>query len=256
MLYTLGNPRVWQVRGIPTNPGASSAPDYLFFGDVAEANSNIYYTRLDVKSPGQTGVIGTATLVKGFLGFSDTGPTPTASGLLNNLPVADTVTVASLGDVYADPNGDFVAGEWRLRAPLSGLVLQRIDSVDSASTKVTSSICVAQFSSCDTKLFTAAAQQVATVHPQLAVSSSGAVAYTADGVYLQGANGSQGNAGWMSPPVWSPDGHTLAVTQVVSEATDAGGVTRLRTNVVTYAQAGGQGTTLIAGGSNLAWAPA
>lgn len=82
------------------------------------------------------------------------------------------------------------------------------------------------------------------------------MAYTSDGVYLQAANGKQGNAGWMSPPAWSPDGHMLAVTQLVSQSTDAAGVTRFQTNVVTYASSGGQGTTLIAGASNLAWAPA
>lgn len=253
MLYTLGDPRVWQVRDIPTNPGNSGAPDYLFFGDVSAANGNIYYTRLDVKTLGQTGAIGSATLMKSRLGLGDTSPTPTTDDLVGRLPVGDAAAVATLGAVYTTPTGDFVSGTWQVR-PNGGLVVQQVQAVDASSGMVTSSVCVAQYSSCDTKLFTKAAQQAVTVRPQLAVATGGKVAYTADGVYMQGSDDKKGDAGWMSAAAWSPDGQTLAVTQLVSAATDVGGVMRYQTNVVAY-PAGQPGATLIAGASDLVWAP-
>ncbi len=257
MLYTLENPRVWTVREIPTGPSGSAPAEYFFFGDVAAAGGYVYYTRLDVRTPGHSGAVGTASLVQTYLGLSDTSATPANGDLAGRLPLTSANSLASLGAVYTDPAGGFVAGAWQLRSAGSypSFIAQRIDSVDASSGKVTASLCVVQYSACDAKMLAKAATQAPAVRPQLAVSHSGKVAYTADGVYIQGADDKLGPAGWTTPPTWSPDGQVLAVTELVGQTVDIGGVLRYQTNVVVYRGAQ-QGTTLIPGGSNLAWAPA
>ncbi len=257
MLYTLDNPRVWQVREIPTGPNSSGPPDYLFFGDVATASGYVYYTRLDVKTPGHAGAVGTASLVQTYLGLTDISATPAVTDLAGRLPLSDASPIASLGDVYTDPAGNFVAGAWQLRTTGSNpsFVAQRIDAVDAAGGKVSSSVCVMQYGSCVSRLVPGAATQPLAVRPQVAVSRTGGVAYTADGVYLQGAGAKLGPAGWMTPPTWSPDGQDLAVTQLAGQTTDPDGAVRFQTSVVLY-QGTRPGTTLIAGGSDLSWSPA
>jgi hypothetical protein len=257
LLYTLDNPRVWTVRELPTGPSGSSPAEYLFFGDVAAGGGYVYYTRLDVRTPGHAGTVGTASLVQTYLGLSDASATPTSADLAARLPLTYANSLASLGAVYADSAGSFVAGAWQVRSAGSfpSFIAQRIDSVDASGGKVTASLCTVQYSACDTKVLPQAAIQPVAVRPQLAISHSGKIAYTADGVYLQGVDDKLGPAGWTTPPTWSPDGQALAVTELKGQTVDAGGMLRSQTNVVIYRGAA-QGTTLIPGGSNLAWAPA
>jgi hypothetical protein len=259
LLYSINNPRVWSVREIPTGPSSSGTPSYLFFGDVATSGGYVYYTRLDVKTPGHTGAVGTASLMQTYLGLNDSSATPSPLELAGQLPLSDAHPIASLGAVYTDAAGDFVAGAWQLRTGGGNpsLVVQHIDSVDASGGTVSSSICIEQYGSCLSTLMSKAASQPLAIRPQFAVSRSGAAAYTADGVYLQSASDKLGPAGWTTPPAWSPDGQTLAVTQLVGQSTDPSGATRSQTNVVVYqaGQTAAAGTTLIAGASNLSWSP-
>jgi hypothetical protein len=258
MLYTLDTPRVWPVRDIPSGPSGSGSTDYLFFGDVAAVNGYVYYTRLDVKTPGHTGAVGTASLVQTYLGLTDASATPPVWDLAGRLPLTYANVLASLGTVYTDPAGNFAAGTWQVRSGggVPSFVAQRIESVDVSGGKVTSRLCVVQYSACDSTVLAPADVQPIGVRPQLAVTRDGKVAFTADGVYLLGASGKLGPAGWMTPPAWSSDGQSVAVTQLVGQAADASGVVRYQTNVVLYHSGQQAGSTLIAGGSNLAWAPA
>jgi hypothetical protein len=257
MLFTLDTPRVWLVRAIPTAPSGGSQADYLFFGDVAAVNGTVYYTRLDVRTPGHTGAIGTASLTQTPLGITDANAASSAD-LADRLPIGSASTLASLGAVYADPAGNFVAGAWQVaRVGFATMTtVQRIVSVDMKAGTVTSRICLNQsiYDSCDASVVAAAGISSWAIHPQLALSPSGKVAYTTDSVYLQSAADKLGAAGWTVPPAWAPDGQGVAVTQLLGQTTDASGVTRYQTNVVLY-RGGQAGTTLIAGASNLAWAP-
>jgi hypothetical protein len=212
---------------------------------------------LDVRTPGHTGVIGTAALTQTPLGITDASAA-TTTDLTSRLPIGSANTLVSLGAVYADPNGDFVAGAWAVaRAGFSTVAaVQHITSVDTKAGAVTARVCLNQsvYDTCDATVVPQATTSPWAIHPQLALSPSGKVAYTTDSVYLQSVTDKLGAAGWMVSPAWSPDGQSIAVTQLLGQTTDASGVTRYQTNVVLY-HGGGAGTTLIAGASNLAWAP-
>jgi hypothetical protein len=129
--------------------------------------------------------------------------------------------------------------------------------VDAKAGTASASVCVVQFlgNSCSSRILAGAATYPTTTRPQLAVSSSGKVAYTTDSVYIQGASDKLGPAGWGTAPAWTVDGASVAITQFMGQTTDASGATRFQTNIVFYKN-GQAGTTLVAGGSNLAFAPA
>jgi len=261
-LYTAGarDPRVWVVREVPTGPsGSSGAPDYYAFGDVAAAGGWVYYTRLDVRTPGHVGAVGTGIVARAYLGLTDTSPQPDPGALADRLVgVAGSfaATVAQLGTAYTDPAGAYVTGAWQLVSTRSGttFVYERIDGVDAKAGTVTSHVCLSLYGSCDRTVLQKAGTHPWTARAELALSLDGkAPAYAADAFYLDGGD-KLGPAGWTTPPAWSPDGQGVAVTQLVGQTTDADGVTRYQTNIVYYK--GGQGTPLIAGAANLAFAPA
>jgi len=266
MLSMLDNPRVWTVRPIRNSQNSSNS--ITMFGDLQVVNGNLYYTRMDVKSLGARGVVGTASVYQTFLGTEDQLNQLSKfkpSDMADHFPVGDGSWLGSLGKVYANNNGDYETGAWRLRRNSSGvtqIVAQRVDSVDTQSGRVTSSFCSAQnYGSyvsfdglCGKNLLSSAATQPLSASPQLALSKDGKVAFAGDSLYEQGASDKLGPAGWTAPPAWSPDGQTVVVTNLLKMTTDANGITRAQTDLVAYAF-GQQGATLIAGARNIAWAP-
>jgi hypothetical protein len=265
MLYTLNNPRVWTVRPIRDGPGDTSP--ISTFGDLQVAGGYLYYTRMDVKTSGARGAVGSASLYQTFLGQVDQLTNMDPHGLAQRFPdqIGDGSSLGSLGKVYANNAGEYVAGAWRLRRTGSNtqVVAQRIDSVDAQSGQVTSSFCPAQTygvfpafaGNCGARLLPNAATQPWGAHPQLALSKDGKAAFAGDALYTQDVSDKLGPAGWTAPPAWSPDGQTVVVTNLVKTETDANGVTRAQTNLVAYA-AGQQGATLIEGARNIAWSSA
>jgi hypothetical protein len=267
MLYMLDTPRVWTVLSVRNGQSGSGAISTV--GDLQVVNGNLYYTRLDVKNLGGRGEVGGASVYLTFLGTEDQlnqlskfNP----SEMAKRFPVGDGSWLGSLGKVYANSNGDYEAGAWRLRRNSSGvtqIVAQRVDTVDAQSGQVTSSFCSVQnYGSyvsfdglCGKNLLSSAAKQPLNAYPQLALSKDGKAAFAGDALYEQGASDKLGLAGWTAPPAWSPDGQTVVVTNLVKTETDANGVTRAQTNLVAYA-AGQQGATLIAGARNIVWSPA
>jgi hypothetical protein len=264
MLYTIDNPRVWTALAVRSSQGGASS--FTMLGDLQVTNGNLYYTRMDVKGLGARGDVGSASVYQTFLGTEDQLNKMSGNALADHFPVGDGSWLGSLGKVYANNNGEYVAGAWRLRrtsAGVSQVVAQRIDNVETQSGQVTSSFCSAQTyggfpafgGNCGTHLLPSAATQSWGAHPQLAISKDGKAALAGESLYEQGAADKLGPAGWTAPPAWSPDGQTVVVTNLVKTETDANGVTRAQTNLVAYA-AGQQGATLIAGARNIAWAPA
>jgi hypothetical protein len=267
MLYTLNNPRVW--TALTSHNGQSGAGSLTMFGDLQVANGNLYYTRMDVKGLGARGVVGSASVYQTFLGTEDqlnqlSKLNP--SEFANRFPdkIGDGSLLGSLGKVYANNNGEYVAGAWRLRrtsAGVSQMVAQRIDNVDTQSGQVTSSFCTGQsygsyvpIGNCGNRLLPSAATQPWSAHPQLAISKDDKAALAGESLYAQDAADKLGPAGWTAPPAWSPDGQTVVVTNLVKTVTDANGVMRAQTNLVAYAP-GQQGATLIEGARNIAWSP-
>jgi hypothetical protein len=263
MFYTIDNPRVWTALAARNSQGGANS--ITLFGDLQVTSGNLYYTRMDVKGLGARGVVGTASVYQTFLGTEDQLSKMSGGALADHFPVADGSLLGSLGKVYANNNGEYVAGAWRLRrasAGVSQVVAQRIDNVDPQSGQVTSSFCSGQaygayvpIGNCGTRLLPSAATQPWSAHPQLALSKDGKAAFAGESLYAQDAADKLGPAGWTAPPAWSPDGQTVVVTNLVKTETDANNVTRAQTNLVAYA-AGQQGATLIAEARNIAWSPA
>jgi hypothetical protein len=265
MLFTLDKSRVWTVRPIHNSSGNGAT--LTTFGDLQVAAGNLYYTRMEVKNPGSRGAVGTASLYQTVLGSEDQYSKMSASALADRFPdkIGDGSSLGTLGKVYANNAGEYVAGAWRLRRTSVGVtqvVAQRIDNVDAQGGQVTSSFCSAQAyggfpafgGNCGTRLLPSAATQPWSARLQLALSKDGKVALAGDALYAQDAADKLGPAGWAAPPAWSPDGQTVVVTTLVKKETDANGVTRAQTDLVAY-PAGQQGATLIAGARNIAWSP-
>jgi hypothetical protein len=265
MLFTLDKSRVWTVRPLRNSQGNGAT--ITTFGDLQVAGGNLYYTRMDVKNPGTRGVVGTASLYQTVLGSEDQFSKMSPSALADRFPdkIGDGSSLGSLGKVYANNAGEYIAGAWRLRrtnAGTSQVVAQRIDNVDAQGGQVTSSFCSGQaygayvsLGNCGARLLPSAVTQPWSAHAQLALSKDGKVALAADALYAQDATDKLGPAGWTAPPAWSSDGQTVVVTNLVKTETDANGVTRAQTDLVAYT-AGQQGATLIAGARNIAWSPA
>jgi hypothetical protein len=267
MLYTLNNPRVWTVRPIRDGQGDTSA--IATFGDLQTQGGYLYYTRLDVKLPGARGAVGSAALYQTFLGNVDQLNNLDVHALALKFPdqIGDGSSLGSLGKVYANNAGEYIAGAWQFRrsGSVTQVAVQQVESVDTQSGQVTFSVCTAQAygyfpsfgTNCGNRQLAKAAPQPWSVHPQLALSKDGKMAFAGDALYLQDTTDKLGPAGWTSPPAWSPDGQTVVITDLVKSVTDANGVTRAQTDLVAYAL--GQqaaGVTLIEGARNLAWSPA
>jgi hypothetical protein len=252
-LYTLPplDPRTWEIRAIPNGPENDGGTNHYFkFGDIRVVGSYLYYTLLAISSPGRVGTIGSAEIDRTFLGDASNYQ----SDDLSFLPVTGKDFVASLGAAYADSDGAFVAGAWQIRN--GELALQRVQTVDTKGGTVSSQLCTVNAAPGQTgcnKILNGAAKQPLAMHPQFALGSGGKIAYSGDNLYIQGQSEQAAPAGWFDPAAWSASG-SVAYTQLVKQVTDAGGVTRYTTNIQVQ-QPGGQASTLIAGGQNLAWKP-
>ena len=256
-LYNLGSPdpRVFPLYLVNAQPVDANGPtDYYAFGDVTFSEGYLYYTRLDIRSPGRPGAVGSAQLKRANLGSPDNygaGEVPT--------PTQYTSEVLSLGIAYADAAGDYVAGAWQVRA--GTLVAQQITDIDANAKQLTTRICSTSTSNygygatCPGRILSNVGGQPITIHPQIALASSGrhSAAYMGDALYLQGVDGKFTPAGWPSPPAWSPDG-LVALTQLASQSTDSAGLTHSTTDIAIF-HPGQQGSVLIAGGQNIAWQP-
>jgi hypothetical protein len=170
----------------------------------------------------------------------------------------DQGSVANLGAVYSDAAGNLTAGAWQVSPGGSVLVSQHVDGVDTKVGTMTSHYygCTqSNYSDCPA-ILGAASKAPLSIHPALAISPDGSsVALTTDALYVQrfgsGSVAQVAGAGWTCPPAWSPDSKHVAVTQVTSQTTDASGVLRSTTNVLSAT--GSSSATFVGGAQNLAW---
>ncbi len=278
--YDVANPngaRVWQARTVYNDGTLNSIGDYSCgsqgarsYGDVEVSYANgaqtLYYTCMDLTNIGAADVVGSAILMQMDLSpignieaEYDPNNASTAYtrdndlGTLFNQSVAGSALpgyqVVSLGNVYVDAQGDYIAGAWQARN--TTVAYQSINSVDTSKGTVTAQLNECQVSSpdCGSTVLSNADTLPLTEHPQFAIASDGTVALTADSLYIQNVNTPVPNVNWPAPAMW--ENGVLVFTQLVKETTDSDGVTRDTTNIVITKS--GQTTVLIQGGSNLAF---
>ncbi|HEU5438888.1 MAG TPA: hypothetical protein VFU88_06340 [Ktedonobacterales bacterium] len=272
MFYDLGDldPRVWTLRDALTAPdGYTHSSGGNSFGDLAVAGDTLYYTRmgLDVGALGSGATVGTAEVrrLSLFPLSSDFRGTQFDNPNLPGIIANDSRQVqnnfadiaAPLGKVYSDSTGMPTAGQWRVAGDGSYVSAQQIDGVDTAKHVVSSHFCrINAFSTFCQPILKGIGRYPLTTHAALALSRQGKVAVTTDALYTQSVDGGNvGKAaasGWAVAPAWTGDGKHVLATQLTKTATDAGGVTRFSTDIVTFA--GGQtSSVLIAGALNPAW---
>ena len=272
-----GDFRSWTVLS-PMSSGDNTtfSGQGLTFGDIAiTANDNLFFSAATLQTPGAPGVVGPAAIYETQL-FSlsayqqmqaadranHTNQLP--SWIATNVAAQPGTYIASLGQAYTNAEGSIVIGAWQISSDEHTLLAQRISGVDVKGGTVTSSVCTfrgwgyfASFSRC-TNVLASAGKFSLSAYPTAAVSGHGAeIAIATDGLYIANADGSRAthvpSVGWEAPPVWSPDGKTIAVTQLVQQTTNANGVKTYTTNVMAVS-AGSSALTLVGGGLNLAWA--
>jgi hypothetical protein len=263
-----GDPRVWAVLSPFNSNGANNtSPDggFVRYGDLTITRQNmLFFTRMSLTALGATTKAGTAALDYARMPLPPTDITPTDLANPNYYPIGpyNYTRAADLGQVYTGPSGIYTAGAWQISAGGTYLVTQNVTSVDAKSHAVTSSYCAATinygYSNC-IPLFKAAAKTSSTIPATISISPDGtAAALTSKNLYIENTDGTGsarlGNAGWTTPPAWSPDSKAVAVTRLNKATTDANGVTRFDTTVVLSTDSS-TGTTLIAGAQNLSWKP-
>lgn len=255
--YDLNDPngaRVWQLRSTQGERQDSYCQQPCAYGDVQVSGNLLYYTSMTLPQIGKTGAIGQAFL-------SSLRLDPFANAFSISDPVARDQAIATaqngdqfygtwftgLGAVYADLQGNPVAGAWRVSG--NTVAYEQIGAVNSKAKQAGRTVCAAYIwnNYCQATL-SAVGDQPLDMHAQITVGPGGAVAY-------QGANlfatklGAPLASTSSYPPQWV-SGDTLLVTSVLSTSTDASGVTR----EVTSAQLanGSSLTALIAGASDVA----
>jgi hypothetical protein len=261
-----GDARDWRVVTPFTSPdGVNFDSQGTVYGDISIVGGNLYFSQIQLATLGATGAVGSATLQEIALGFSASDTQP--SDIVNFLPLNanNAVQIADLGTAYADPTGTTVTGAWQVSADGSTLVRQHVERVNPQAGTVTSAFCVrtsfgtypGSFSGCAPVLASVGPQPLA-VHPQLSLTNDGGrVAFTGDALYEQSTGGGSvaklDDAGWVTPPAWSPDGKVVAVTQVAHQSTGSGGVVTDQTNVLVFD--GKNAMSFISGGASLSWRP-
>lgn len=272
--YDVANPngaRVWQARTVASDSGGSIG-DYQCglprsYGDVEVINASqtLYYTCMNLSNIGASDVVGSAQLLQLDLSpvgafeaeyFPDNASTAYTRDqdlgtLFNNSVTGQALLgyqVVSLGNVYVDAQGDYLAGAWQVRN--TTLAYQSVGNVDAAKGTVNGQLSEGQVGSGSySNILSNADTLPLTDHPQFAIASDGTVAFTADNLYIQNVNTTVPSINWPAPAAW--ENGVVVFTQLVSETTDASGVTRDKTNIVFTKS--GQTTILISGGSNLAF---
>lgn len=243
--------RPWQVVAIPDGPQINSAPyDYYSFGDIQIMDGYLYYTRLDVRSPGRVGQVGSAEVRRAAL--PQYYAQLAARDLALNLPLSQGESVASLGALYADPTGGYVTGAWQLRG--DRLVLRHIQGVDVKAGTVASQVCVLPTfggGGCDQQTLSGAKTQPISGHPRIVLGPSNKAAFTGDAVYVSGSGDKVSLNGTVGQAAWSPDG-TLVVTQITPQKDDGTGLPRYDTSLVVVTP-GQAPIPFIKGAQNISW---
>jgi hypothetical protein len=238
----------------------------IAWGDIALTSNYLYYTLISFGQGaplGTTGPIGTAQVCRAYLKGLPSDQELKPSDVLQYFPLTDSTCPSpqmDLGQAYADPLADLVAGAWQVQVtPDRGTVIiaQQITGVDVKKGVVHATYCT-EGGACGGVLGGASSFPLA-AWPNAVISPNGArVAFTSDTLYVAnhdgGGDGKLDNAGWATPPAWSGDGKQIAVTQLVGQSTDAEGVPHVQTNVVLYS-GGSNSFVLVPGGQNLAWQP-
>lgn len=256
--YDVSDPngwRTWQLRMTANDTRDYNCGPSRSYGDVEVVGTTLYYTCMTIANPGATGAVGTASLnslslyniASNFSLDPVTRDENIASALNGNQGLYGS-QLLSLGNVYADPNGQFETGAWTVSG--NNLAYEQIGKVDTQTSVAARTLCLTTIYNlgCDSTHIGGVTSQPLSAHPQIALGPNGAVAYQGDKLYLSGQ--SSGIA-VTSPyaPVWLSDSSALA-TNVTATTTDASGVTRTAANLV-IAQ-GGSPATLIAGASDAA----
>ncbi len=275
MMYDLGDPdpRVWTALSVfpATDVGFPSVADSagISFGDISIASNRLFYTKLVVTSPGATGTIGSAQVksisLASVAGYQNVSPSYIPAFWSQALPLdnnAAPALLASLGQVYTDPVGNYVTGAWQVAANGRWLVTQQIKTVDTKAGVATSGFCARAsyygYYNCISVLAAASSQHLA-IHPQISLSPDGShVALAADALYIENTNGN-GAAKLaltvqVAPQAWARNNSAVAATQIVSQTTNANGAVREQTDVLAYG-GGSAPPPLIAGARDLAWQP-
>lgn len=256
--YDVSDPngwRTWQLRMTANDQRDYTCGPTRSYGDVQMVGTTLYYTCMAIAKLGATGAIGTATLnalnldnIVGDFSLDPLTRDQTIAGALNSAQGLYGYQLLSLGNVYADPDGQFETGAWRVDG--STLVYERIGSVDAQKDVVARTLCQTTIYNlgCNSQPISGLKSQPLSAHPQIALGSGGAVAYQGDKLYLSGKSGT---AAISSPyaPIWL-SGSSVLATNVTATTTDASGVTRTKANLV-IAQ-NGSSATLVAGASDAA----
>jgi hypothetical protein len=248
-------PRVWQLRTTQNEQQDQECAQPSAYGDVQVSGTRLFYTCMTLGGLGNAGSIGSA-----YLNYLNLQPFVYAFSLQDNVArdqyigqVQNNdhfygVQFASLGQVYADPQGASVAGAWSIGG--STLAYERIGSVDTKANTADRAICVASVYDgyCGNQALSAVGAQPLAVHAQISVDGGGAVAYQGAQLFATSLSKSLAATSTYAPQWVSGD--TLLVTNVLSTATDASGVTRQVTSV--QMANGAALTALIAGARDIA----
>lgn len=231
-LHDPNEPRVWQLRTTQGEKQDTICPQPSAYGDVQVSGSNLYYTCMTLPGLGKTGAIGSAYLnYLSLLPFANAflqGDPAARDQQIAQVQNADNfygVQFASLGNVYADPQGNPVAGAWIVSGD-SAVAYEMIGSVDAKASVASRTICEAFIwnGSCNQQTLSAVGKQPLTVHAQISLGPNDAVAYQGAKLYATRLSKPLETTSTYAPQ-WA-SGDTLLVTSVLSTTTDASGVTR------------------------------
>jgi hypothetical protein len=254
-LHDPNGPRVWQLRTTMNERQDSDCLQPSSYGDVQVSGTQLYYTCMTLPGLGKTGQIGSATL-----NWLSLAPFANAFTMIDQVARDQYIATvqnndqfygmwfASLGNVYSDPQGNPVAGAWRIGG--NTVAYEMIGSVDAKAKVASRTICVAFTWNgyCNQQTLSSVGKQPLAVHAQISVGPGGAVAYQGAQLYATKLSKALETTS-MYAPQWA-SGDTLLVTSVLSTTTDAAGVTRQTTSV--QIANGDALTALISGASDLA----
>lgn len=247
-------PRVWQLRTTYGETQDNDCQQPSAYGDVGVSGSRLYYTCMTLGKLGNTGQIGSAYLnslsLQPFVNAFQLDPVTRDNAIAqvqNDDSFYGSVFVP-LGNVYADPQGNPVAGAWSMGG--NTVAYERIGSVDTKASTAARTICVTDIFNpyCRQQTLSAVGSQPLAIHARMSVGPGGAVAYQGAKLYATTLSNALDTTSTYAPQWVSSD--MLLVTSVLSTSKDASGVMRQVTSAQIANSAGL--TQLIAGASDLA----
>jgi hypothetical protein len=257
-LHDPNGPRLWQLRKTQDEQQDGVCQQPSAYGDVQMSGTDLYYTCMTLPGLGKSGAIGAAYLnhlsllpiVNAFL-LSDPVQRDQQIANFQNADNLVGSQLASLGNVYSDPQGNPVAGAWIISGD-STVAYEMIGSVDAKAGVASRTICLAHtwngfIGSCGQQTLSAVGKQPLAVHAQISLGPNDAVAYQGAKLYATKLSNPLATTSTYAPQ-WA-SGDTLLVTSVLSTSTDASGVTRQKTSV--QMASGSTLTGLISGASDL-----